>query len=431
MHNVWLIARREYLERVRTRGFVITTIMIPVVMLGFLVGSIVLGAHESMDRRIVVVSQDLPLAEAVQSALQTAPRTASTVQPNPGHFNLRAAARPLKFTVDVMEPATGTRDLLDQQLDSNEIDGYLWIQPATAPGGQPAFSYTPRSSSDRATSDAVTAALNKVLLRQQLARSGATAGAADALMQPAEVQPVRGSHHRDRASSMVSIGALFFLMYLVIMLYGMNVARSVIEEKTSRIFEVMLAAVRPEEMMAGKIIGVGAVGITQMGIWLTAIFIAAGSSSGINIGGETLHPSLTGPQVAYFLVFFLLGYLFYSAIAAALGAMTNSEQELQQMNIFLMLPLLACFVALGTVMMTPDSTLAQVLAFIPPFTPLLMYMRVSLGHPHAWETILSITMLAGSTAVLIWLTSRIYRVGVLMYGKRPSLSELLRWLKYS
>src|SRR6185312_8276843 len=238
-------------------------------------------------------------------------------------------------------------------------------------------------------SDAVTGALNKVLLRQQLARSGATAGAADALMQPAEVQPVRGSHHRDRASSMVSIGALFFLMYLVIMLYGMNVARSVIEEKTSRIFEVMLAAVRPEEMMAGKIIGVGAVGITQMGIWLAAIFLAAGSSSGINIGGETIHPSLTGPQVAYFLVFFLLGYLFYSAIAAALGAMTNSEQELQQMNIFLMLPL-------------------------------LMYMRVSLGHPHAWETILSITMLAGSTAVLIWLTSRIYRVGVLMYGKRPS-----------
>ena len=125
MHNVWLIARREYLERVRTRGFVITTIMIPVVMLGFLVGSIVLGAHENMDRRIVVVSQDLPLAEAVQSALQSAPHTANAAQPTSGRFNLRAATKPLKFTVDVMEPAAGTRDLLDHDLDSNKLDGYI------------------------------------------------------------------------------------------------------------------------------------------------------------------------------------------------------------------------------------------------------------------------------------------------------------------
>ena len=183
--------------------------------------------------------------------------------------------------------------------------------------------------------------------------------------------------------------------------------------------------------MAGKILGVGAVGLTQMAIWLSAVLIAAGSKSGLTLGGETIHPTLTGAQVGYFLVYFLLGYLFYSCIAAALGAMTNSEQELQQMNIFLMLPLLACFVALGTVMFTPDSTLAQVLALFPPFTPLLMYMRVSLGHPAPWEVPLSIALLVACIAGLVWLTSRIYRVGVLMYGKRPNLSELLRWLKYS
>jgi ABC-2 type transport system permease protein len=111
--------------------------------------------------------------------------------------------------------------------------------------------------------------------------------------------------------------------------------------------------------------------------------------------------------------------------------MTNSEQELQQLNMFLVLPLLFCFVMLGTLLSTPDSTLARVLALIPPFTPLLMYFRVSLGHPAVWEVALSLVLTSASICGLIWITSRIYRVGVLMYGKRPSISEIFRWLKYS
>ncbi|HEY5057112.1 MAG TPA: ABC transporter permease [Acidobacteriaceae bacterium] len=433
MHNVWLIAQREYIARVRTRGFIITTVMIPLVMVGFIVGSLFLGTHQNMDRRIVVVSSDLPLAQAMQDELQKAPADAADATiptPSASPLSLRAAARSPKFTVDVMRPATNTRATLDRNLDDNQIDGYLWIEPPT-PNSPATFAYTPRSSSDQVTSAAVTGALNRVLLRRQLAHRGVASPEADALMQSVEVHTLRESRHRDRASSMISIGVLFFLMYFVIMLYGMNVARSIIEEKTSRIFEVLLSAVRPEEMMAGKILGVGAVGLTQVGIWLASILIAVARSHGISIGGELIQPSFTGQQLAYFLVFFLLGYLFYSCIAAALGAMANSEQELQQMNIFLMLPLIFCFIAVGTMITTPDSNIARVLALIPPFTPLLMYARVSLGHPATWEVALSIALLTASIAVLIWLTSRIYRVGVLMYGKRPTVVELMRWLKYS
>lgn len=427
MHNVWLIARREYIERIRTRGFLITTIMIPVIMAGFIGGSIFLGDRQDMDRRIAVVATDLQLAGALQAELQ---KPAAGADEPGAPISLHAPRIP-HFTVDVMEARPGLRVRLDQDLDDNELDGYLWIRRAATPGAQPTFTYTPRTSSDDATRSAVTAALNRVLLRQQLAHDGVTPGAADTMLAPVEVQASHESHHRDRASSMVSIGVLFFLMYFVIMLYGMNVARSIIEEKTSRIFEVMLAAVRPEEMMAGKILGVGAVGLTQVAIWLSAVLIAAGSSAGISIAGETIHPALTGAQLAYFFVYFLLGYLFYSSIAAALGAMTNSEQELQQMNIFLMLPLIFCFVALGTMLATPDSGMARILALIPPFTPLLMYMRVSLGHPASWEIALSIALLSACILALVWITSRIYRVGVLMYGKRPSVPELLRWLRYS
>ena len=111
--------------------------------------------------------------------------------------------------------------------------------------------------------------------------------------------------------------------------------------------------------------------------------------------------------------------------------MTNSEQELQQLNMFLVLPLAFCFVLLGPLLSTPDSNLSRGLSLVPPFTPLLMYMRVSLGHPHAWEIALSIALMVAAICAIIWFTSRIYRIGILMYGKRPNLPEILRWLKYS
>jgi ABC-2 type transport system permease protein len=123
--------------------------------------------------------------------------------------------------------------------------------------------------------------------------------------------------------------------------------------------------------------------------------------------------------------------VFYSSIAAALGAMTNSEQELQQLNMFLVLPLAFCFVMLKDVLEAPDGTLSRILALIPPFTPLLMYLRVCLGHPSPVEVIASIVLTSASIYAIIWVTSRIYRIGVLMYGKRPNIIEILRWLRYS
>jgi ABC-2 type transport system permease protein len=267
-------------------------------------------------------------------------------------------------------------------------------------------------------------------MREQLTHRGIVAADADSVLRPVQVVTAHGARHQDRESAQISVLVLFFIMYLVIMLYGMNVARSIIEEKTSRIFEVLLATVRPEALMAGKILGVGAVGLTQVGIWLGALLAVALSAAALHTGGS-VHLALTLGQVVFFLVYFVLGYLFYSSIAAALGAMTNSEQELQQLNMFLMLPLLVCFSMLGTLLNSPDGSLARILALIPPFTPLLMYMRISLGHPAAWEVALSLVLLSASILAIIWVTSRIYRVGVLMYGKRPNLPELLRWLRYS
>lgn len=434
MRNVWLVARREYRERIRTRGFIITTVMIPVIMGGFIFGSIYLGSKTAGDRHIAVVSTDTRLALDLQTELQRQQqqqKADTEANPDENPTSTASHKKSSSLIVEAIEPGPNTRTELDQDLDSNDLDGYLWITPATGPGDRPRFEFSPRSSSEDSLRNTLSAALSKVLLREQLSRRGEIGADTDALLQPVAITTVRGAHHDDRTSAEISVSVLFFIMYLVIMLYGMNVARSIIEEKTSRIFEILLATIRPEAMMAGKILGVGAVGLTQVGIWLAGALIVAGSSVAIHLGTDTVHVALTASQVIYFLIYFILGYLFYSAIAAGLGAMTNSEQELQQLNMFLMLPLLVCFVMLGTLLSTPDSTLARVMALFPPFTPLLMYMRVSLGHPKGWEIVLSILLTLVAICGIIWLTSRIYRVGILMYGKRPNLPEIFRWLKYS
>jgi ABC-2 type transport system permease protein len=220
-------------------------------------------------------------------------------------------------------------------------------------------------------------------------------------------------------------------MYFVIMLYGMNVARSIIEEKTSRVFEVLLATIRPEEMMAGKMIGVGGVGLTQVTIWLVAAIVLNSTNILAQYTGSQTHLPLSGLQMLYFVIFFLLGYLLYSSIAAALGAMTNSEQELKQYNMFLALPLACCLFALPAVSAHPNRVFATVMSFVPFCTPLIMFMRISLHSAPLWQIALSIVDMVVFIGVFLWVASRIYRVGILMYGKKPNLPEILRWIKYS
>src|SRR6202041_3328268 len=177
---------------------------------------------------------------------------------------------------------------------------------------------------------------------------------------------------------------MFFLMYMVIMLYGMNTARSIIEEKSSRIFEVLLATIKPEELLAGKIVGVGAVGLTQTGAWMAAAFLVANSGLSAALGGSSGAP-VRLHQVLFFVMYFLFGFLIYSSMAAALGAMTNSEQELQQLNLFLVMPLAFCMVMIFPIIRAPDSTLAKVVSLIPFCSPLLMNFRIALTHVSAGQ----------------------------------------------
>ncbi len=180
--------------------------------------------------------------------------------------------------------------------------------------------------------------------------------------------------------------------------------------------------------MAGKVIGVGSVGLTQVGIWII-VALAAFKIQGLGNDFDNALP--TPGQLVCFVIFFTLGYVLYSSIAAALGAMTNSEQELQQMNMFLMLPLIACSVVIFRVVTDPDGPISVFMSFVPFCTPLIMYTRIIVHQPPIWQIALSIVLLIATIYVILWIASRIYRVGVLMYGKKPNLPEILRWLRYT
>jgi ABC-2 type transport system permease protein len=409
MHKVWLIARREYLERIRTKAFIVSTILIPMLMGGFLFGSHYMDKkNRSSISRVTIVASDTQLALDLQKELE--------------------ASKENKIIVDLISPpGPDTRKILDDELDDKSIDGYLWITPPTAPGGTPAVAYSARNIGPSATKTAVGSALQTVLTRRQLAHRGIVNGDVDSLTQRIQVEQKK---HAPKSSTAVAY-ILFFLMYMVVMLYGMNVARSIIEEKTSRVFEVLLATIRPEEMMAGKIIGVGGVGLTQVVIWMFAAGLIGATPIGAALAGGDLAIAITPVEILFFLLYFIFGFLLYSSMAAALGAMTNSEQELQQLNMFLVMPLAFCMLMLPVVISDPNSFWSKVVSLIPFCSPLLMNFRISLRMPAAWEIGLSFVLMSIAIYIIIWIASRIYRVGVLMYGKRPNLAEIIRWLKYS
>ncbi len=405
MHNIWLIAKREYTERIKTKGFLIATILIPLLMGGGLFGVATLAAKSKTTSHIAVVASQPQPAGDLKQELEN--------------------GKDSKMTVDLL-PGSTPHAVLDQEIANKQLDGYLVIVPAAVVGQRPTFNFTPRSTADIATSSAIEESLQRVLTREYLAEKGVSETETAALLAPVTLNVLgkNGEHGNSRTSFLVAY-VLFFLMYMVVLLYGMNVARSIIEEKTSRVFEVLLATIKPDELLAGKIFGVGAVGLTQVAIWMVAAGLLAarlGATSGIQ---------LSTPQVVFFVVYFALGYALYSAVAASLGAMTNSEQELQQLNMFLMLPLFFSMLMLMPVVTNPNSILSRIVSQIPFCAPLLMDLRISISMPQPWEIALSIALILITIYAVLWVSSRIYRVGILMYGKKPNLPEILRWLKYS
>jgi ABC-2 type transport system permease protein len=221
------------------------------------------------------------------------------------------------------------------------------------------------------------------------------------------------------------------LLTMTTMIYGLNVARSIIQEKTSRVFEVMLATVKPSDMLAGKLVGAGAVGLTQIGIWLVAgaALLASPMAAAAMSDNFVIHFSWV--ECVLFPTYFLLGFLLFSSLFAGLAATCETEQELQMYMPLAAAPTWLSFAMILLIINDSNSVWSVLASFFPPTAPIVMFLRMASQTPPAWQFGVSIGLMMLSIWGTLWLSSRIYRVGILMYGKRATVPELLRWLRYS
>ena len=430
LKNVWLVAKREYLERVKTKAFIILTVLTPVLIAGFGIGPSALMMRKTKgERRITIVSANNDLVAAIKKNLEQGEDPADSID------NKSGAAKEedgLRFFVNTSSDLSeASRQDLQVQIDRKQIHGFVWLDEKSIADHK--FQYTAANTADFQENDRIRRAVRDAAMKQELKQNGVSEGRLDAVLKPFdmdEVQWSQGKAKKGGGLQFFSVFILGFAMYMITLMYGMNVLRAVITEKTSRIMEVLLSTLTPAELMSGKIFGVAAVGITQVAIWILAgaLLSAPGAYS---IAGLIQQANLTLATGLFFALYFLLGFLLYSSMCAGLGATVNSEQEAQQFQFFVIMPLMLSFFYMFVAMKDPNGPLTVALSIFPFSAPIVMYTRLIIGSVPVWQVALSIVLMIAAIIGVIWLCARIYRVGVLMYGKKPNLPEIIRWIKYA
>jgi ABC-2 type transport system permease protein len=416
MREALLIARREYLERIRSRAFRVSTVLIPAVFglifgLGTLSGKLGGGTGH-----LVVASDDAVLAESVRAELESTRRSSA-------------------LRIDVSAPVTeGELAALNPEVERKAIDGYLWLN--VRPGAPLEATYTSRGSADFVGRDRMQDAIGHALVREDLVKRGATSEEIGALLKEVDLKTLQVKNGQavaaDAGKSFLGAYLMAFVLYFAVVFYGVNVAHSVVAEKTSRVFEVLLASAKPESLMMGKLLGVGVVGLTQMAVWIGFVLLLSSSALGMTLGrGGLAAFGVTPLRLVFFVLYFLLGFFFYSALSAGLGASVSQESEIQQFNMLLVLPQVIGLVLTVYILSNPGAWPVVLLSLFPPCTPIVMCLRMAAMTVPAWQLALSLVLMVLSIYGVAWFASRIYRVGILMYGKRPTLPEMLRWVKYS
>lgn len=422
MRKIWLIVKREYLTRVKTKGFVIGTLLVPFLGIVSVALFAFLASQGSKDKfRIAIVDNIGGLAESVAQALDT-----------PG----KADKPQFTVTQSIELPASG--DTVEQnlrtQVNSRAIDAYLVIP---ADPDKPAELHTKNPGNFRVIAQ-LTAAVNEALIEARLNARGIHVEDLSDVTRGAELQVIKvtaGGESVEKGQTIgVAIG-LVVLLYMSLLMYGIITMRSVLEEKTTRTMEVLISSVQPFQLLTGKILGVAGVAFTQFLIWVASLGLLLSYGA---VMASMFNPSSSFPAIHIPLsllisavFFFFGGYFLYSAMFAAIGAACSNEQDAQQLQWLAMGPLVFTMMIYWTVLSDPSSKASVVLSEIPWFSSILMPLRISIQAPPIWQTILSVVLLILAILGVIYISAKIYRIGVLMYGKRPTLPELVRWLRYS
>ncbi len=419
MRKIWAVIRREFVERVRSKWFWASAILGPVFFAAIIIIPLRLASTGGTKAIVVVDGTAAGFGARVADSL----------------------ARGRTFTVVTRSvPRAGLLDSLAHEIGLHRLDGILVLTDRTVETG--AAEYRAANVSSFRDIDELRGVLGRLAVNARLERAGVnptTVGRAQIRID-LETKKVSGSATTGESSaqSFWLAYVMSIVLFIVITVYGVNVMSSVLEEKTTRIVEVLVSSLRPVQLMLGKVVGVGAVSIFQFAIWglggrlvLSQRTALLGAPSPADVGQEAGFqlPPVPAATVAVFLAYFLGGFFLYSAMFAAVGAMSSNEQEARQAQQPVVFVLMIAYLSVFALANDPGSTYAVALSLVPFTSPIAMPVRWAAGSVGLNELVGSLVLLGAGIGVVTWIAARIYRVGILMTGKRPTLKELVRWVR--
>ena len=432
MGKLWAVIKREYLERVRNKWFIIVTVFGPVFFAMIMVLPAYLSVRGIRDAKVGGIR--IVDASGVGLGARVAERLATPA--------LQGAPAPAAVPVDLVDSTSlaAAESVLVAAVVAKKLTGFLVIEPSTLNDGR--ARYAGRNASSIGENEQVEGALRGALMGYRMETAGLDAAMARDLARLRVNVSTERITDEGRGGSGVAAAifgfAIAFLLYMTIILYGQAILRGVLEEKTTRVAEVIISSVKPDTLLAGKVIGVGAVGLTQYAVWIGSGFLLWGQRakllSAMGVDGMPTSmpfPSIAPGMLAALILFFLLGYTFYASMFAAVGSMVGSQEEANQAAQPVMMLLVFSIIFVQPVMLNPTGQLAQVMSWLPFSAPIIMPLRMTATPVAPLEIAAVLLGLLVACVVVIWISARIYRVGMLMYGKRPSLRELARWVRQS
>ena len=430
MNKTAIIARSEYLRRVKSRMFLVSTFLAPVMLLALFGVSVAVAllTQEGEAREVAIVDETGVLGERLAAHL-------------PENYTATVEAAPL--------------DSLRARVERGALDGYF-VLPAGLLTGDAGATFYSEGGGGFSSQIRLESAVGDVVRRARLEAAGAPPDLLDAAESEVEVRMVAFTEEGEAADATwlyAGLGYVMgFIIYIAMFVYGAMVMRGVIEEKTNRIVEVVASSARPFELMMGKVLGIGAVGLTQFVLWIV-LALAGLAVFGALLGGVIDPASLAGADAAagaeelpfdpsllslssvpfslviYFLLFFLGGYLLYGSLFAAIGSAVEQESDAQSLQMPILIPVILPALFLPFIADNPDAPASVALSLVPFFSPILMVVRAAATDVPFWQMALSLALLALAFVGTIWLASRIYRVGILMYGKKATFRDLARWVR--